>query len=215
MPQKAPDHIKKIIVIMGQVDEYGNLTRTAYLRIVRAVAFYRENEGYKIVCPARGIYQINEHPVTEAEKIARCVAAMGVQDEDILKEESSCDTIGGAYFIKTKIAIPNKVEDIVVITSDMYLPRTQYCFELVFGNSVNLKLISTKNYTEGSVDIDQVILSEQKKLGLMKNTWFKNISPGDHVRVWEALQQHPGYNPHSKISIPEMTKLIKDTKVDN
>lgn len=199
---------------MGQVDPHGNLTETAYGRIAAAIDYFENNPDIQIVCPAKGSYAVSsEHEVTEAEEIARCLVGFGVPRKNILLEEKSCDTIGGAYFLKVDFAIPLHIHNIVVVTSEDHVPRTKFCFELVFGSEFSIEFVQTKNLSDDESQYEQDVLREKKTLKLMKETWFKNIEAGDHEAVWHALQNHPGYNKSSTITVDVIKSSIEKTEI--
>ncbi|ORC89886.1 putative GPI-anchored surface protein [Trypanosoma theileri] len=52
---------------------------------------------------------------------------------DIIRETSSLDTIGNAYFLRTVHADPAGWRHLHVITSDFHLPRTRAVFEFIFA----------------------------------------------------------------------------------
>jgi hypothetical protein len=56
----------------------------------------------------------------------------GVPYSDIIRETTSLDTIGNAYFFRTGIADPLGLRNFVVVTSALHMPRTQAIFDWMF-----------------------------------------------------------------------------------
>ncbi len=60
-------------------------------------------------------------------------ALQGVNDNQILKEVASYDTIGNAYFAATIHAIPAMWRSLGIVTSAFHMPRSRAIFETVFA----------------------------------------------------------------------------------
>lgn len=57
----------------------------------------------------------------------------GISPDTILKELSSFDTVGNAFFSLAIHAIPSRLRSIVVITSEFHMPRTKALFEDMYS----------------------------------------------------------------------------------
>lgn len=68
----------------------------------------------------------------ESTAYASYLMQHGLPAEDLLKETSSYDTVGNAYFSATMHALPAGWTNIAVITSDFHMPRTSAIFESVY-----------------------------------------------------------------------------------
>ncbi|MCD4802093.1 MAG: YdcF family protein [Anaerolineales bacterium] len=74
----------------------------------------------------------NGYPIFESRAAAEYLVQQGVDAAQLLTEISSYDTIGNAYFSRLLFAEPIKMQQLLVITSDFHLPRTQAVFEWIY-----------------------------------------------------------------------------------
>jgi hypothetical protein len=72
-------------------------------------------------------------PIFESVAGAKYLADSGIPKDRLLYEVSSYDTIGNAYFARTIHTDPLEVRDLLVVTSEFHLPRTEAIFDWVFG----------------------------------------------------------------------------------
>ena len=111
--------------------------------------------------------------------------------DQILVERNSRDTVGDAYFTKTRYVKPRRWASIVVVTSDYHVERTQVIFDFVFGAEARIKVLGV--HTEADEATHQ---KERKSLAAFRET-FKGVCPGNDVEVHNALRTlHPFYNGH-------------------
>lgn len=75
----------------------------------------------------------NGHVIHESTSCAEYLIAKGMASGDILKEVSSYDTVGNAYFSATIHAIPAGWRRLAVVTSAFHMPRTKLLFEDVYS----------------------------------------------------------------------------------
>ena len=71
-------------------------------------------------------------PIFEGPSCADQLLLLGVPATKLLKETSSYDTVGNAYFSATIHAWPLGWRNIAVVTSAFHMPRTQEIFKQVF-----------------------------------------------------------------------------------
>jgi uncharacterized SAM-binding protein YcdF (DUF218 family) len=57
----------------------------------------------------------------------------GVPASDLLKEISSYDTVGNAFFSFVIHSVPARWREIAVVTSQFHMPRTRQLFEDIYG----------------------------------------------------------------------------------
>ncbi|KAH9582301.1 protein of unknown function DUF218 [Trypanosoma melophagium] len=69
----------------------------------------------------------------EKEEEATASLLLRLAPHDIIRETSSLDTIGNAYFLRTVHADPAGWRRLHVVTSDFHLPRTRAVFEFIFA----------------------------------------------------------------------------------
>ena len=78
---------------------------------------------------------INEQgfPIFESRAAAEYLISQGVQPQQLLTEISSYDTIGNAYFSRLLFADPANLSQLLVITSEFHIQRTNTIFEWIYG----------------------------------------------------------------------------------
>lgn len=210
------DNLQKAdaIVVLGRVDKHGHLTIDAYERIRYAAELYKKGLAPVIVAPAKWWYKLTyTPPATEAEMIKARLVEHGVPEEAILCEEQSCDTMGAPYFLKVDFVLPRGWQNIIVVTSEDHVQRTEYMFYKVFADSITIQ------YTWGNRvltdrEFKKSLKREEKSLQLMDSTWIGPMPPGDHeYLVREVFVQHPGYNPDAKIDAEEIERRVQSQQV--
>lgn len=68
----------------------------------------------------------------ESIACADYLMAQNVPAQQLLRETSSFDTIGNGYFAATIHAVPRRWRQLMVVTSDFHMPRSQAIFQKVF-----------------------------------------------------------------------------------
>ena len=77
----------------------------------------------------------DEHGYTvhEATLLAADLISQGVDARRLLKEYTSYDTVGNAYFTLMSHAIPAKWSRVAVVTSDFHMPRSRALYSDIFS----------------------------------------------------------------------------------
>jgi hypothetical protein len=75
----------------------------------------------------------NGYPVFESRQAADYLVQLGLPPERLLTEICSYDTIGNAYYARLLFADPLDLKQLLVITSEFHMPRTQAIFDWVFS----------------------------------------------------------------------------------
>ena len=132
------------IVLGFGLDAKGKLPKIFLSRLNKAIELYRRNLFRKIIV-AGGLTN-KRLSLTEAEAMKRYLIRKGLPSADILKEESSSDTIGNAFFVKKKILQKKKWKRIIIITSDFHVERAKIIFRKVYGRNFFMKFIGTKTF---------------------------------------------------------------------
>jgi len=101
-------------------------------------------------------------PIYESQAAAAYLASLGINLDRILTEISSYDTIGNAYFARVIHTDLRNLRDLLIITSQFHMPRTQAAFEWVFGltpdNGYTLDFLASEN-----VGLSQEVLAERNQ----------------------------------------------------
>ncbi|GLI64517.1 hypothetical protein VaNZ11_007786 [Volvox africanus] len=118
--------------------------------------------------------------VHESTACARYLMQQGADAATLLKEVSSYDTVGNAYFSLTIHAIPAGWRRLVVVTSDFHMPRTAAVFtsmyglagKELYGDSHRFELLFVAASDEGIFDPD-VLKSRREKEDASRVAWLR------------------------------------------
>jgi uncharacterized SAM-binding protein YcdF (DUF218 family) len=199
-----------IIVLGGGIRENGELVPTAQERVEKAVELYKKNVARKILMSGRYGISIKYIPIkTEAKAMKEHAMSLGVPEEDILTEETSRDTLGNAYFTKTKFLEPRGWKNIMVITTNFHLERAKAFFTKILGEGYDIDFEAT-----------EVILPEEKDKKVVERGekifafWMNKLGDGDEEHIKKLIfEEHPAYSENPKYSVEEMDKMIDETEV--
>jgi hypothetical protein len=105
-----------------------------------------------------------------------------ISPHHILKEISSFDTVGNAYFSLVIHAIPASYRSIAVITSDFHMPRTEALFEDMYGLAATDLLgrdpgffkLTFASVTDEGLFSDEVLEARIEKEAASLNGWKEN-----------------------------------------
>jgi uncharacterized SAM-binding protein YcdF (DUF218 family) len=73
------------------------------------------------------------YPIFESRAAAAYLVKNGIAPDQLLTEISSYDTIGNAYFSRLLFSDPGQFQEILVITSEFHLSRTEAAFNWIYG----------------------------------------------------------------------------------
>lgn len=134
-------------------------------------------------------------PKTEASEMEKVLLNLGIPQKDIFKEDDSKDTIGNAYFLKTKIIMPHNFNKLLIACADYHAKRVEYIFHKVFGDSYTIDIITTptthskdKTFT----DLQDLIFKHQKE-------FLKSMKDGDHTYLIDKLYSDPFFQNNKKV----------------
>lgn len=128
-----------IVVLGGGLTPTGAIPGWGKRRLQTALQLYKHSgEVCPILCLGGGtphkpaVLSDTGHVVHEGSAYAAHLHKDGVPNKHLLKEVSSYDTVGNAYFSLVIHAIPAKWRRLAVVTSDFHMPRSQAIFEHCF-----------------------------------------------------------------------------------
>lgn len=138
----------------------------------------------------------NGFPVFESRAAAEYLIKQGVDPAQLLTEISSYDTIGNAYFSRLLFAEPAKMQNLLVITSEFHLPRTQAAFEWIYGltpftSAFQLVFESVPSKGLPPEALKTRISREKKSLEKMRETQL-DITTLEAFQSW-FYSQHTAY----------------------
>ena len=134
IPSENMGSVKFIVVLGGGHTSDANLPITSQIgentlvRLIEGIRLYRKYAGVKLVLSGgRG-----SDPVPNAHIMANLAKELGVNENDILIESKSKDTIDEANFIKPIV----KNEKFILVTSALHMPRAMAMFRKLGMNPI-------------------------------------------------------------------------------
>ena len=179
-----------IVVLGGGVNLRGEIPKTVYQRLDKALEVYQKNldKNPKIIVSGKYSFlyqQINQFPhYTEAEKMASYLIKNGVPKKQIILEKKSKDTIGNAYFVK-KIFLKKNEKKGIIITSNFHLERVKYVFDKIFGKYYQLDFIGVKE--DLPKEKEKEVLERQKKVLEKTKEILSPMKTGDHLYLTKRI----------------------------
>jgi len=180
--------VDAIIVLANEMDERGNLNPESKARAIAAVEIFNSKKISQIVTCGWAYRRDSEINIADAFK-AYMVNDLGVDPNKIISEVNSRDTVGDAFFTKTKIAIPFGWKNIIVVTSNYHLSRTREIFNFIYGPSFLLDFFCAEVEASSSL-----MKFEEISLLAFRKTFF-GVNSGDDHEILATLQKfHLFYN---------------------
>lgn len=137
-----------VVVVAGGIEDDGSLPAWVTGRLDFAAAEYERHQRcntphntpppyivlsgsatpHKPPPVAKGGFTLHE-----STAMASYLLGKGIPGDAILKDTSSMDTIGNAYFSLTTHAVPKNWKNVLIVTSKFHMARTRAAFEWVWG----------------------------------------------------------------------------------
>lgn len=149
-----------------------------------------------------------EPAITEAAAMAAHARAHGLPTKAILLEEQSRDTIGNAWFVRTRWLDPNRWRSIRVVTTDYHIPRAAWIFRKVLGPEYDVSFSAAPSDRFASSIAARA--RDESDIAAFLAGWLSRIPDGDIAAVQRLINHdHPGYALN-----PTMTKAELRSYVD-
>lgn len=177
-----------IIVLGHLMSKEGELNNESSSRMNLAIEAFHENQApYIVTC---GWAYRTDSPVTIADAMRNYAIKMGnINPGSIITEMNSRDTVGDAIFTKKNVALKRRWNNILVVTSDYHVSRTQIIFNYIYGDHYN---IDVKGATTSTAN--EQLKNESSSLIAFYDT-FEDIEAGDDALIHQRLyEKHPFYN---------------------
>lgn len=146
-----------IFVLAGGLDNLGRNHPWVKDRLDVAFRLY-ELKKRKIIILGGGTYHKPPHinrekfVIHESTMGAKYLLDKGVDSEDLYREWASYDTIANGFFSLLNFVIPLKIKNVLVITSDFHMPRSETIFRWIY----KLWSLSTNNSDKCDLDFLEV-----------------------------------------------------------
>src|SRR3954462_14400288 len=139
MMARTKSQADAIIVLGRGVRADGSLGLIARGRVDRALELFAKKVAPRIIfCGRSSLVAQGAQTVTEAAAMARYAASHDLPAIATFLEEESVDTIGNAYFARTRWLDPNDWRSIRVVTSDFHIPRASWLFAKILGSDFDV-----------------------------------------------------------------------------
>lgn len=130
-----------IIILAGGLTAEGGLPPWVVNRLDRAAELHASQGGRGYVVCSGGGTPHKPPPLSETGYVRweslicaeYLVEKCGVAPDRILKEWSSHDTVGNAYYVAAQHAVPRRWRNVTVVTSEFHMPRSRVLHEWVYG----------------------------------------------------------------------------------
>ena len=167
-----------ICVLAGGLDKNGNVNEFVIPRLDKAIEIFNNNkDNCFILCLGGGTYHkppnLNSlnYVIHESTSCSHYLRDAGIPEDKIMREWSSYDTIANGFFCYTNFILPLKIENLILITSDFHMKRSQCIFDYFIDrcpHQININYISVSNEM-----ISEDILKERQKRELDSYNNFK------------------------------------------
>jgi len=128
------------IIVLGNELVNGKLSKIAIDRLNKAIEIYSNNPITILLSGGYNISHSKWTGPTEASAMKEYLLKKGIPGEAIILEEDSRDTHANAYFTK-KVVEKKEWKNIIVITSDVYVEKTSFFFDFIYGEGYNFDFI--------------------------------------------------------------------------
>jgi len=135
-PPSQSSESDAILVCAGGLTSSGGPNSWVQARLETAARLY-QIKNQPILCLGGGTYHkapiLNRYNfvIHESTSCASALLKMGIPAREVLKEWSSYDTIGNAWFAFINYILPFEWKSCVVVTSNFHMPRVKKLFEWV------------------------------------------------------------------------------------
>ena len=172
-----------VIIVPGRgVYPDGSLYKDPMSRITKAVELYNDGVAKRIIMSGGYSFHFeNYNEVNESKSMKYYAIQLGIDPDDILKEDKSTHTLANAYFCKKIFCQPNDWKDIVVVASSEHMPRVRYVFNKVFGPDYSLTYQKSRRVISHIKYLSELL----HEIGSMRLTrrWLDSVADGDDEAI--------------------------------
>lgn len=202
------------MLVMGRgIRPDGTLPQGTRLRGKLALDLFTKKLAPMIILTSKGWgFQNFKTPITAAESMKRFIIKLGAPEKIILKEETSEDTIGEAYFAKVNLIDKHNWKKLIIVTSSDHLERTKFIFRHVFGPAYDLQFAAADHGLSPRA-LNKSIKLEKKSFKFARK-YLRKITPGNTAQVKKMIHtKHIMYN--GSILKPILKKILGKPPYNN
>lgn len=197
--KKGPKY--DLIVVLGyELERDWKLPKHVLPRLREVAKLYKDGVAPKIATV--GKWSLNYErsktrpPITESRANKKKLVELGVPAKDIITEEDSLDTMGNAYYLKTKIRAKYSFKKMLVVGADFHMERVKFIFDKVFDRGYKIDYLGTP--TE-KVE-DKRFIAAQKRILASQKEFLRKMKTGDETFLAPKLYSDPFFKEYIPVS---------------
>lgn len=181
-----------VLVLSHDLNPDKSLTQQSRERVDASIKYLQcDSTKYLIMSGGHGDLG-RKYGISIARAMKNYALLEGIQENRILEEDLSLETVGQLIFSKQGIIGPREFRKLIVITHNYHLPRVEAISNIVFGNSYELDFHGIRINSA-----NETLEKEKKSLEAFRKT-FEGVERGNEKQVLEILlTKHSRYNTES------------------
>jgi uncharacterized SAM-binding protein YcdF (DUF218 family) len=172
--------IEAILVLGHLMDSRGRLSEQSISRCVRASELAKKKEPFFVFSSGAAYRDDSKLALGEVMK-TQLKTLIDPRSTTFIADTNSKDTVGDAFFSKSNLVLPNRVERLYVVTSLFHAPRAEKIFRFVFGDALELELFTDDD--RGTLEEREHELKSLEKF----TDSFPGVSAGDDEAIRELM----------------------------
>jgi hypothetical protein len=174
-----------VMIILGY-ESQGELSEIAKQRVDKGIELYKDHKVKILLSGGFSLEHKKDPGFREASLMKDYALSKGVSAEDLLTEEESRDTLGNACFTK-RIINSNSWKNILIVTSDFHIKKTQFHFDFVYGEDYDLSYLAVEANLSGE-KLNEFQEKDIKSMDIMKKIYKENsIKKGENEKIISLL----------------------------
>lgn len=188
-----------VLVPGGGVGANGSLPLWTQRRLDYAMA--KSQKAYIVTLSAGTTHKplpldAERYPIFESVAAAYYLVQRGIAPEKILVETSSYDTIGNVYFSRMIHIEPLRLKNLLVVTSEFHMPRTQAIFKWIYSleGLPRQYHLEFQTVSDEGIDVKILMARRAKEANSLKNvrSLARRIKTIQQLHAW-LFQEHSAY----------------------
>ena len=177
-----------VIVLAHHMDKQGNLGEESAARLRTAVEAFQTGEAPLLITTGWSYRDDTDLPIGTAMR-DEAIRKFGLPEGAVIADTEARDTVGDAVFTKRNLALPRKLDRLLIVTSAYHVVRSLEIFSFVYGPGFLLEGRGAPVFEN-----EERLASEAKSAESFRQT-FKGIQAGNDKAIYERLRErHPFYN---------------------
>lgn len=129
-----------VAVLAHHMDSNAQLGEESLARLETAVRLHERNP-FDLFLTTGWDYREDCSQMIGTVMAERLEADYGIDKSQIIVDVNSRDTVGDAYFLRKNAIVPLKIQNLVVVTSDYHVHRTEAIFRAFHPADVDVRVV--------------------------------------------------------------------------